>query len=1153
MATRLMLLPYLQEWDGTQLTFRLLAAPQGSPLDPLVPGDPSFTDAAFTFELRLVQGLSAIPTLATAFQAFPIPTPQPAQARAICTALENTLPIDTTIAPLNPRRAGVQFLKYAPPGYRDATGYSAGRNPFVITDDRYHCALKSGTPAGTSIKSDPPPLPWGKVLALALRQPLMAEAIGLVRPLTVEPGPGFFDNGGWLYVTLAAGSDGSGLLSSPDALKLYGARVPPLRTARRLFTSVLFPVLALPSGASYDELFREVVEYDDGFAKAVYSAQPVHLDPLGEQDDGTRPASDHGVQLGWDDEQMATWVNRQIDPGAASQDAPMGVLGYRVDARIQGDPDPTWHSLVMGKTEVTVDGLDLGSYTGEFRVEIAPNKLMGDPTDTFWLPVYYTRWVGPSLAGPDHVASTLKGIDGPSVVEGVAPDVALRYGEQYEFRVRLVDQTGGGPGPDEQPANPAPQPLAPLHFQRWIRPQSVRLDTVLPVIADPAHAPDSISVRRPLLGYPEYVFAGGAAADLLADLPQATTDSRAVGLPDPDVTSVEIQVQVEFPGADGGFLTVYTTTRPFPAGPNEPLDLALAWQDVKDATSMTAPATGAIALPTARNVRIGISAVAADKPDYFGDVDVRSGPASRLALRKESADERSLLTVTSEEPIEGLFLQPEAVVSSAVVLAQEAAGKALAAPDNALGRVAAALSLETSGTGLRARPGHRVLFGCTPALRHILGPDGASVRFGSLGDLTGVWLIPIRLELDRDWSWDELDYLRIERGGVEIGQIEPRRSVASEALAGAPKDRSELLFFDAVDPRPGPGAFPTEPDLHYRVVPVFRQTPAQVDAALDYELHLPITVPPAQVPRLVSAGLVLSPYTRNDTYSQTDARQKVLWLEFEEPPENPADLYFARVLAYAPDPVLTRDTSSTVEAAEPPLPIDPEPIRTIVPGQSDDQAGANAMQPLVATDSSRHFLLPLPGGLTADAPELFGFFTYELRLGHRLGWTTAQGRFGRPLRVTGVQHPAPLLDCAVVRAPQGLEVSAIFADPVLNGQSLRPYPPSTEIWVLLYAQVHQADGADMRNLLLGRRPALPRLQRWERKRRPQVDAGTATWSNDELSVELALLGLEPDTPLSCLAVETLPGDTPIPDPVGTGLGYERFLRTSPLTPVPRLC
>jgi hypothetical protein len=69
---------------------------------------------------------------------------------------------------------------------------------------------------------------------------------------------------------------------------------------------------------------------------------------------------------------------------------------------------------------------------------------------------------------------------------------------------------------------------------------------------------------------------------------------------------------------------------------------------------------------------------------------------------------------------------------------------------------------------------------------------------------------------------------------------------------------------------------------------------------------------------------------------------------------------------------------------------------------------------------------------------------------------------------------------------------------------------------------------------------------WENDKQPrfQVDNGTATWSNAELRDFLDATALDKDSPLSCLAVETLPGDQPIPDPVAAGLGYERFLRTS---------
>jgi hypothetical protein len=95
------------------------------------------------------------------------------------------------------------------------------------------------------------------------------------------------------------------------------------------------------------------------------------------------------------------------------------------------------------------------------------------------------------------------------------------------------------------------------------------------------------------------------------------------------------------------------------------------------------------------------------------------------------------------------------------------------------------------------------------------------------------------------------------------------------------------------------------------------------------------------------------------------------------------------------------------------LPIDPEHIRVVTPGTTNDLAGLQAMQLMEkSTSSDRHYLLPLPAGLHAEADEMFGFFTYEFRLGHfrdpvtsEMVWTTAQGRFGRRLRATGLSIP----------------------------------------------------------------------------------------------------------------------------------------------------
>jgi hypothetical protein len=261
--------------------------------------------------------------------------------------------------------------------------------------------------------------------------------------------------------------------------------------------------------------------------------------------------------------------------------------------------------------------------------------------------------------------------------------------------------------------------------------------------------------------------------------------------------------------------------------------------------------------------------------------------------------------------------------------------------------------------------------------------------------------------------------------------------------------------------------------------------------------------------------------------------------------------------------VLTHEFEDVADIADLPLPVDPEPIRRIVQGQGDDRAGRDSMQMLLPTTSPIHYLLPLPPGLTPDSPELFGFFAYEFRVGHFGVWTTAQGFAGRALRVAGIQHAPPSLTCGVARTKSRLTVSAAFAQPVRDGRSVRPTPPVTDLWALLYARVHQADDAERRNILIGtRRLVSPRYRRPVRgtlsagialdASRAGAD-GRAEWSTAEITASLALLTLGPDAPLSTLVVETLPGEVPYPDPIVGQLGYERFLRTSPLTAVPAVC
>ncbi len=450
-------------------------------------------------------------------------------------------------------------------------------------------------------------------------------------------------------------------------------------------------------------------------------------------------------------------------------------------------------------------------------------------------------------------------------------------------------------------------------------------------------------------------------------------------------------------------------------------------------------------------------------------------------------------------------------------------------------------------------------------LNHVLSPENGTITFASDEELAQRWIVAVSLTLARDWTWDGLAdagfevtrrIKRLPEGDVEtevVGSLEVKRPVHHSQRSTAPAMDTRIIFFDAVDPKPKLGKFPGELGVSYTLKPRWKQEPAEVNAPFSATIKLPIAAPPEGTPSLASAGIGLSPYIRAADYSSTDPRRRALWLEFAEPVANPRDALFARVLGYAPDPVLTGSQPSPPPSpSEPPLPLPPEPIRSIVPGQTQDRSGLDAMQPLIASDFPRHFYLPLPPGLGPDSLELFGFFVCELRIGHAEGWSTARARFGPPLRVTGIQYPAPYLRCEASRLRSEITASAAYAKPVADGRNLMPWPPRTEIWGLLYAQGMRIDGEDRRNVLISRKRARPAEQARDFRETPETVA-TAIWRQQEIDPLLKALALPRSAPLSVLAVELAPELDRVPDPLGADLGRARILRTSPLVPVPEVC
>lgn len=1194
---KLTLLPFPQRWEDGNISLRVLVLPRGNPLQPLMTGipavadGPAFVDAGLKLKAMLIPSLDELPSPANVSDEIQLGNSTPGDLRKIYQAVAGQFDIDQSLeAGVKDARRGLRIKKFLSQSYRSSFAFSAPRSPYALLDDSYACAIRDGR----RLQKTPPPPPtrkvvWGKIIAQALRQPLMAKRMGLLYETKVKPpSADLYEHGGWIYVQLDKTSAYyDQVVAEPSLLAYYAARIPPLgKDARNIFAAVLFPVASSPPAGQFDELYAEAASYDDGFAKIVHCAQQTTADPIGLEDDSAvPPIKDTGVQLGWDDEQLVIWMNRQAEDAAVeTRNAPMGVLGYRVDVRKAGNL--RWYSLMKAEAKLGLGSIDIGTFKGELNVEVGPVQLDGDETsDEWWMPVYFTQWEGRSLVTEDQTALKLSGATNAQL-KGLyksagGDQVPLRYGETYEFRVRLSDTSGGGPGPDSDSSNPAPAPVGKCDFRRLVPPREVTVQG-LSATPDPKAPPPSLQISRPGLGYPTAIFTGlgNAEQTLLADLETIKTEvaagskGRDAFLPDPDVRQLEIEVQVKGLEFDTGFApqgepvyqTIYTAIRNFPAyATGHVIDLELDYQDVKDASSLSATVSGALPIPTAREVLIKLTPICKEDAGlaYFGSQEARRGKKAEVRLRAAASDERELFVPGQElNRLRAIMLQPDEALSPTLLRKLAAEGKGEEAETDLVHRLAAELDLEASGLTLKAPAGKRVVFACSQAIPHTLAPDMASITFAAKTDLVLRWINVITLGLQRDWSWDGADSpaLSVRKHGTgPVGNIRLPGSINPAALeqfraTGKQPDRSSTLlyFFDAVDPKPTPPNHPQELQVSYDIAPAFKHTPAQVEPTLNLTVDLPIAVKPVQTPKLVSAGIALSPYTRADDYSSSDPRDRMLWLEFDRDVDNPVDTYFGRVLSHSPDPMLTKQAEVTVPP-EPPLPIASEHIRVIRPGLSDDKAGLSAMQQLIPTNSKRHYLVPLPPGLTKASRELFGFFTYEFRVGHFDAWSTAQARYGPALRVTGAQHPAPTLFCQPMRTAAGITVSASHAHPVFDKRSMMPSGlPESELWFLLYAQVTQADNEDKRNILLGRKRGW-----YDRKSygvNQELDLRSlAAWPQPEIENYLEAYALDKESPLSVMSVELLPSGESFADPLGQELGEVRILRSSPLTKVPPVC
>jgi hypothetical protein len=1224
----LSLLAFPQSWIAATHTLRvnLLVLPVGNPLG-AVGSVAQFAGTTLRLNAELFTGealpaSTMTPAFTEAFAAVP-----PIGARALLNSMIARLPAGTTVTTgkvtaMTAPPAEVRVMKSLPPSYTQAFPFSRPRREpaLFVTGDGYACAVAAQNPGTVPPNTGPPPPPppktiaWGQILSFILRQPKLAQACGLVYSAVLTIPPALFADTSWIGFAIDRSNPAnpfvSDIAADPDTVRTYAARLPALGASRKLFAAALFPVVPAP-GADLAEPDQEAQNYDDGFAQVVHSHQPPTIDAATGTTDGIAPGAEAGIQLAWDDEQVTIWLDRQIgllrdraNHTTANPEAPLGVLGYRVDVRESGTT--AWQSLcaVTGSlpfSGATASGVGTTPIGAGDEMFVTPSPVRpaadgaGPSSDPGWLPLYFTAWRGASLVVHDTVISKLS----PGAV--AMPANALRpilpapprYGHEYDFRVRLADLTGGGPVLGDNPVHAGLAPIATCPFRRYIPPKALEVATTPappPLPARPAavRAITKLAVRRPRIGYPEALFAGvspatfqGAALDTL--VAQAKASGRALDVPDPDVDRFRVTVEAAIPDHDTGpsgtlpgdldgtkWRIVYSLVEHFPAGADPTVTLALSYTEVPDIATMTPPADDAPSLPvpTARDIRIRLTPLSAVKSNYYGTAAPPDGLVCDYIVRKEAASEANLFPFVPAQQLRACWLQP---------------GGDLAA------LVAQSFGLAASGLTVSGAPGTRTVFAASGALRCTLSSDRSTLTFANSAELLDHWVVALTIELARDWTWEGFagPALTVTRDGAAIGTLVFPGVLGPEALGDVahPADRSttQLVFLDALSPLPGPGGFPAVLNPTYAVTASFPAAPAIHQSWTT--LRLPITTNPAQTPKIVSTGIAETPYRASADYSTTELRDRYLWIEFDAPIADTADdAYFGRVLAYGPDPLLAGGllppTHAPDTAPEPPLAIDAETVRVVFAGEDSDESGLDAMTPLIPASATSggpdgvHFLLPLPPGIAPDALELFGFWTYEFRVGHAKKWSTAQGRFGRPLRVAGVQHPAPRLTCTVWRNTTGITVTAPFASTLLDGQSalnVRHGDPQTALWFLLYTQVAQADGAARRNVLLDRQPgtlppAPPGTVFFPTLGLNRDPRGTTTFYEKDIRGLLSLLGLPPTAPLSVLAVEILPGPRHFltdaaaapaaaagEDPLGPQLGQRRILRTSPLTAVPAIC
>ncbi len=834
--TQLFIFPLLQsitiDGEANELNCNIVVMPRFDPLIPLTPAVVAFAESAIQFDAFLVKGNELLPLLAEqdtyALAEAKLREINPDRS-TMFTELKAFFKVNDS---LGRKVTPAPIKKYLSETYRNAFGF-AGARQGAVTDDSYFCALKESGFKNFD-RSNRDVVNWSQVMAFCLHQPELARQLGLLyQGVEIKlPTADYYKDGGWLYFDL---KDGASYHDLPDTnIQRYAAWIPPVTASRELFSPVVFPVETAVAVGNFDDVFDEVLHYSDGFAKIVHASQPVSTNHLAEKPDGTAPVTDMGIRLAWDDEQVLEWYNRGFQSQAKIADAfgvsdtPLMVSRYRVDVaevlpedvfltadELEEKLMDKWKSQVsvFSDEEVKAGNINLGFINTELGVQVLPAK-HGD-TAEYWLPAYFANWNGTSLCLPDPLPEKLNQLDDVkrelAIQKGDNPDdlpkmmyrqpkvdkVDLKYGRTYAFRVRLSDISGGGPGSKTKSTNHGAHKIAVQKFKRFVAPQppSVR-------IADDLQ---SLTIERPRLNYPAILFTTvdekAAADELLLDRVQLTklrndhADNpnrkwlREVSLPDPDVTRVDIVVEIKSLDMDREdsyhaitktspkepFVFLYKTFRNFPAyelnhdRPDDVIELACSYQDLS-LIHFLAPVAelgligeihshnGPLLLPTARDIRITVrSACTAQNPDYFGLEESKTSIPVIKTLRQDPVElEGDVLLNEAADPLVSLFFLPQKANTPQLRTEQKMRGKGNESEADLLDRLAAITGLIHKNGSLIGADNIRTQMGCSVLINHSISPDRSSVTFSSRDDFYHKWINVIQLDLNRDWTWDLL-------------------------------------------------------------------------------------------------------------------------------------------------------------------------------------------------------------------------------------------------------------------------------------------------------------------------------------------------------------------------------------------------------------